>query len=95
MTRRERYEELDGKLNALISEYADILGPGRCAYCDDDVEGCTHTPEEARVPVADVMFQDYLLIHRWSRMDRNGGYWDWLASESLLLAESVGILQLV
>jgi hypothetical protein len=90
--RRQRFDEFEQKLGRLISDYADILAPRDCQICARD-DSCPHTPEQTGVAVPGVMYQDFLLVHRWSRLDGAGGYWDWVTADGLLMVESIGVLQ--
>ena len=94
MTRPERIEAFEAELNTLISAYADVLAPRDCSICERD-EDCTHAAEETGQAVEGIMQQDWLLVHRWGRMDGDGGYWEWVTSDSLLMVESVGVLTVV
>lgn len=88
-----RWATFENELGELISRYSDILGPKTCSECGF-AENCPHDQDHA-VPFVDAMFQDYLLIHRWARLDGTGGLWDWTCSNGLLMIESIGLLQVV
>lgn len=90
----ERHAEFEARMMALIGEFSDLLAPHDCKWCGRD-DSCPHSAEEAAVEVDGVMPADYLLIHRWVRMDGQGGYWAWQTANSLMMLESIGILTAV
>lgn len=89
----ERWEELDARIGEIVNEFADILAPKNCRICGDE-SACEHGPEMAEA-IEQVMPTDYLLVHRWAKMDGSGGYWDWTTHRSLLMVESIGVLTVV
>jgi len=90
MSRAARRLALHAKLEALLAEFDDVVGPQRCAVCSDD-EHCHHSPEDGtatRIP--NTFLRGWALVHSWDTLDGNG-YWDWEASQGQSLTSVLGL----
>lgn len=91
--RKARQTEATEKLNALLSEYADALGPNLCEVHGDECDGSEDTC--VLRPVDNVMCGSWILCTEWSSMVEREGYWDYTVSEFCSPATAIGLMTLV
>lgn len=97
MTKEEweaRYEEFVSRIELVLNEFGDLVGPRLCAIHGDDLADCDHDPWESEMSPADgSIVTEGVICTNWTLMSNGESYYDYLHPIRMLQSHVIGLLR--